>query len=138
MCLPRQANLSHVLTSATEICKAAPFGSFDELEDRVALCMKRNCQGTKQEHFSARQVALDVCQRIPTHGLASDGQPFEVRAGPGARAGYFLATGRVAPRYLPFVRQTSLCEYHKLVRRVNFPHLVDHAWYTPWETLQGQ
>lgn len=80
-------------------------------EDFVALCMKRNCQGTKPEHFSAQQVALDVCQCIPTHGLASNGQPLKVWAGPGARAGY------------PRSWSCYPCEYHKRARRATHREL---------------
>ena len=50
--------------------------------------MKEHCNGTKLEHFFARQVAVDVCRSAsrrsvvqrsivgnPTHGLASNGRP---------------------------------------------------------------
>ena len=61
-CLLRQSNLSRVLTIATEICQAAPLAPpFGALEDFVAVRMKQHCNGSKLEHFSARQVALDVC-----------------------------------------------------------------------------
>eukprot|EP00435_Cladocopium_sp_Y103_P004975 s4502_g1.t1 len=116
---PRQSRLMHCLNAATLLAERPPFATFDEFEDEIATVMKRTCRGTKRELFAARQAALDLCDRhVQAVALGPDQRPLEVRVGPGGRAGYQLTTKKPVPSHLPLQRQTSLCEYHKLVKRV--------------------
>ena len=70
----------------------------------------------KQEKFSARQAALDICKVL--------GKDFcvlrkEITAGPGTRMGYKHEQRQICPVKLPLNRQTSYCEYYKLVKRLS-------------------
>ena len=79
-------NLPGVLRAAESFCRRGQFQSFDALEDAIANCMTKFCEGTKDEHFSARQAALDLCnKRGVCGGLTKQRRPSHVRLGPGGK-----------------------------------------------------
>ena len=85
------ANLSGLLAVSSELLRHKTFKNFDCLEDYIASRMTRHCHGSKNENFSARQVALDICaMKSMCHGLDSRKRPHVVRLGPGAKAGFYL------------------------------------------------
>jgi hypothetical protein len=127
-----------VAQAARNIAGQVFYSDWEKLEARIACKMKRYCKGTKKESFSARQVAADLCQ-VPgfVGSLSSAGYPDSSKLGVGAIAGYYLnerARGLrprqiKIPKRVRYLRQSGLCEYHKLVSRMNFPHLKQAAAY---------
>ena len=113
--------------------------SIEALEDFVAQEMRNQCRGSLFTPLGKFLVSLLLAgpsdfrmrnqgsESIDSPGklerLDRQGRPCEVRVGPGGAAGCWLATGRVAPTHLPLKRQTTLCEYHKLTKRIIFPQL---------------
>ena len=75
-----------------KLATLAPFASWQACKHHVAKITTMCCQGSKQEAFSARQVAADVFR---VKGCVVGGGPAEspenCRLGPGAKAGWFLA-----------------------------------------------
>ena len=130
------ASLGGVLAVSSDICRHSTFRSFDDLEDYIASRMTYHCRGCKDEQFSARQAALDICgMKFLCHGLSSQKRPHFVRMGPGAKAGFYHSCRAEhqkarAPKKVLLTRQTTLCEYSKLVKRLNFPKLQRLHRYT--------
>ena len=131
------ANLRSLFLVSSEICRHATFRCFDDLEDYIASRMTYHCKGCKDEHFSARQAALDICgMKSLCQGLNAKRRPRLVRMGPGAKVGFYHSckTERKKvrmPKKISLARQTALCEYSKLVKRINFPKLQRLHRYTP-------
>lgn len=129
-----------ITASVCRVAAAPSHVNWEELETVITRATKTECRGSKQEHFSSRQVAADLC-KIPgfVGGLAADSLPVDSVPGPGAKCGYHhaerakgVSTSRIVlPRRLPYLRQSGMCEYHKLVARWNFPHLRKRALYKP-------
>ena len=127
-----------VLKAVHRIAAKGQYPSWERLEHDVATKMKACCNGTKVEHFSARQVAPDLCV-VPglVEGLSPEGRPVACKLGVGAVAGSYHAAragggrGRRVQycKKIPFRKQTGLCEYHKLVSRLNFSHVRKRAKY---------
>ena len=126
--------------AAKKLALLAPFPSWEACEDQVAKITTQCCHGSKQEAFSARQVAADVFR---VKGCVSGGGPLKTpassRLGPGAKAGWFLAQRAAGvqlqcirtPKTVPYKLQTLYCERSKLVKRCNFPGLARRAMYVP-------
>ena len=131
---------------ANSVAKRAPYDNWEQLEDQIAKDAARLVHGGgKQEHFAARQVAADLFR---VKGFVKGGGPDKVPAlsklGTGARIGFYFNERAKAsraikkrknvikvPKRLPYKRQTVACEYSKLVKRINFPHLCKYAQYKP-------
>ena len=131
------ANLRSVFKVSSDICHHATFRCFDDLEGYIASQMTYHCTGCKDEHFSARQAALDICgMKFLCQGLNSRKRPHVVRMGPGSKVGFYhsckAARMKVRmPKKISLTRQTALCEYSKLVKRLNFPKLQKLHRYVP-------
>eukprot|EP00969_Alexandrium_andersonii_P137808 6094490-Alexandrium_andersonii.AAC.1 len=135
-----------VLAVAGKIAEEAPYDSWGHAEDRVKQLVLEVCGGTGPCHFAARQVAADLCRLKHFCGdLGVRLKPRECPLGPGAKKGWFFAEKAKVfsdPAYVPapcprtvgFQEQTCLCEYFKLVKRVNFPRLAKDPRheYTPY------
>ena len=125
-----------VLEAAKAVAAKAPYSDWEALEDAVATEMMAACEAPVLERFSARQVAADLCRRKKFVGNLTTGvRPKTSRLGPGAQKGWFFAERakkrlvkkhRIAkcPRRVEYQKQTILCEYSNLVKRMNFPHIA--------------
>ena len=130
----------HALRAARDVASIRHYVSFPRLEDKIAKVVHIYCKGTKLEHFAARQAAADLC-KVPgfVGGLADDKRPVSSRVGPGAYVGHFFeqkACGGTCanssiPKELPYQEQTEKCEYGKVMKRLNFPHIQKGSQYKP-------
>ena len=121
-----------VMAAVSRITQRQHYENWEALETVIAKAMKHFCQGTKMESFVSRQVAADLC-RVPgfVGGLTKHRRPVTSKLGVGAKAGFYLAERAkgIQPRKIrlpvrvSYLKQTGLCEYHKLARRYNFHHL---------------
>ena len=128
-----------LLAAASAIADKKHYHSWEELEKVIATEIKKKCNGSATEWFSARQAAADLW----FHWFGQ--KPKMCRLGIGARKGFYLAERanklharkhrRAKIPVRTYMReQTGYCEYMKLVKRVNFPNCAKRAAYKPTDT----